>query len=490
MDYLDVKKIRRNNILLMIGYVLVAIAITLFANVLLYQAHGFSIGKNGQVVQNGLIFFSSHPNPASIYTNGHLQPNATNTRLTLPAGIYTVKLTRNGYFDWQRRISVVGDDVQHFDYPFLIPRQLDVRNLRSFAEFPGLMTNSPDHRWLVLQPTSSLSSLLVYDLKNPDKEPLPLDLPVDLLSKTSGAEKWQVVDWADDNKHFMLEHDFDGKTEFILVDRTDATQSVNLNKTLAVEPTKLEFKNRKYDQYLAYETPALTLRSLRLQGSASEPVFQRVLAYKSYGENTLLYVTDSGAPAGKVWVKLSAGSKTYNIRLFDAGGSYVVDLTRYSGSMYVVAAAASDNRAYIYNDPVGQMENGQKLPAPTQVLHVEGVNYVSFSASAQFIVAENGARFGVYDIENKLGYNYTATEPLDSPQIHATWMDGNRLTYGSGGKLIEFDYDHTNQHILGKAAPDYKPAFSPDFKFAYLLTPAENGQFNLTETALLTRADR
>src|SRR4051794_34387595 len=102
MDYLDTKKQFRHHLTLMFGYLLIAVAITMSALILLYQAYGFGVTKNGTVVQSGLIFFSSHPNPAAIYVNGAKQPAATNTRLELPSGIYKVKISRANYRDWQR----------------------------------------------------------------------------------------------------------------------------------------------------------------------------------------------------------------------------------------------------------------------------------------------------------------------------------------------------------------------------------------------------
>ncbi len=115
---------------------------------------------------------------------------------------------------------------------------------------------------------------------------------------------------------------------------------------------------------------------------------------------------------------------------------------------------------------------------------------MSFSASAQFIVAENGSRFGVYDIENKNGFNYTSPAPLDSPQLHASWMDGNRLVYASGGKLEVFDYDNLNHRSLISANANYLPAFAPDYKYVYVLGPsAVAGQTELTQTALLIKND-
>lgn len=490
MDYLDINKERRHNILLMAGYLLIGTAITIATLVLLYQAYGFGINRNGTVVQNGLIFFSSRPNPASIYTNGKLQDKTTNTRMTLPAGMYDVKLAREGYHDWQRKIEVTGGGVQHFDYPFLVPQKLDANELDSFDAAPGMITQSPDKRWLLVQHSASLTDLKIYDLKDEQRKTAGVKLPENLLSNGT-TESWEALEWADDNKHVLLQHNYDDKREFILVDRTQPTASVNLNRSLSINPTKLELNNRKYDRYYAYSAADSTLRSLRLEGSSEEePIFQRVIAYKHYSDDTLLYVTDTGAPAGKVLVKLNSGAKTWNIRQFSAGSSYVVDLTKYSGDMYVAAGSAVDNKVYIYKDPVGQLDSGAKTPGPVQVLHVDGVNFLSFSSSAQFIAAQNGNHFGVYDIENKAGYNYVTGDPLDPPQTHANWMDGNRLMYVSNGRLVMFDYDVQNWQVLGSSLPEYKAAFGPDFENLYLISPAANGRFALTETSLLSSADR
>src|SRR5689334_16343216 len=97
MDYLDPRKHRQHLIMLMVGYVLIAITIFAGAVLLLYQAYGFGLDKNGQVIQNGLVFVSSRPRPADIYFNGKLNKARTNSRVYLPAGNYTLKLQRTGY---------------------------------------------------------------------------------------------------------------------------------------------------------------------------------------------------------------------------------------------------------------------------------------------------------------------------------------------------------------------------------------------------------
>jgi hypothetical protein len=491
MDYLDRKKEMRNRILLFSGYVLIGVALVMTSLVLLYQAYGFGLGKNGTVIQNGLTFFSSHPNPSQIYINGQKSRFTTNTRMALPEGVYKVKLSRSGYLDWQRTIELEGGSVQHFDYPFLIPKALSNTKVAAFTSAPGLMTQSPDHRWyIVLQPGSN-SDFQVYDLKNPTKAPLTISLPANLLTKAASQEGWQLVEWADDNKHVILQHNVDGKNEFVVLDRVNSDQAVNLNKTLSINPSKLTLKNKKFDQYYIYEAANSELKSISLKTPSAVTIQKRVLEYHSYGNDTLLYATDSGAPPGKVWIKLAIADKTYKVRILPAGSMYLLDLAKYSGDMYVAAGASSGDKVYIYKDPVDQLA---KLPnhavVPSQVLHVEQPNHLSFSASAQFIVAENGTRFGVYDIENEKGFNYSVKDPLDPPQVHANWMDGNRLTYVSGGRVVIYDYDATNRHVLVSASPAYIPGFGPDFKYLYVLAPAQTpGQVDLNQTPLLTATD-
>ena len=492
MDYLDPKKELEHRIILLVGYVLVAVAIGIASIILLYQAYGFGIGKNGTVIQSGLTFFSSQPHPAKIRLNGVLNNAATNARLELPAGIYQVTLSRSGYKDWHRTIELPGGSVEHFDYPVLFPNVLTTTKMpgADYKTAPSLVTQSPDQRWLVVGQPDSATNFDLYDLKNPVKTPVVLSLPASLLSPATTSQSWQLVEWADDNQHVLLQHNFDDKTEYVLLDRTDGAQSTNLNTALTISPTKLSLANKKFDQYYLYDAPSGLLQAAS-KTAAKTTVLEHVLAYKPYSDNTFLYVTGDKAPAGKVLVKMVVDGKAETLRSLALSPDYLLDLTKYSGTMYVAVGSTAGNKVYIYQDPFAQLaQQPNQAPGPVQVLHVAQPNYLSFSTNAQFIVTENGPRFGVYDIENKVGYNYSLPQALDAPQLHASWMDGDRLAYISRGKLTVFDYDATNAQALSPAGSSFLPAFAPDYKHVYVVNPnASTGQFELTETSLLAAGD-
>jgi hypothetical protein len=491
MDYLDRRKELEQRVLLFAGYILVGIALVLITLLLWRLASGYGIDKHGQVIQRGLTFFSSHPSSADIYVDGKLQATQTDTRLSLPGGIYNIRLTRDGYYDWQRKIEIAGGKVTHYDYPFLFPESLTTTKIKGYTSAPGFITQSPDRRWLLVQTPASLESFDLYDLKNPNKAPATLALPANLLSQSNAAQAWQLVEWAADSRHVLLRHVYGSKSEFIVVDRASIGLSLNLNTTLSLSPDKLSLGNHRYDRYYLYDNSRRTLSTATLDRLAPALLLQRVLAYKTYAADTVLYVTDAGAPKGKVFLNMAIADKVYKIRELPAQTAYVLDLAKYSDTLYIAAGAASLNRVYIYKDPAGQIEaQPGRLPAISQVLRVEKVNYLSFSTSAQFIVAEKGRRFGVYDIENAAGYNYTAPAAIDKPQTHAEWMDGNRLSYVSHGKLLVFDYDNINRHSLMPASSRYLPAFAPDYKFVYSLVVKSKAQTSLTQTSLLAPSDR
>jgi len=491
MDYLDVKKQFRHHVILMVGYVCVAVAITIGTLVLVQQAYGFGLSKKGTLIQSGLTFFSSQPHPATITLNGKLNKDRTNARISLPEGIYQVEIARPGYRSWRRSIEVDGGKVHHFDYPLLIPTTLKSKRIDTFSSAPGVSSQSPDRRWLMVQRGTDNTIFDFYDLKNPTKAPVPSALPSGVASNVTTSQSWLVTEWAGDNDHVLLQHNFDGKIEFILLDRTDPEQSLNLTNTVQGDFNNITLIDKKYDRYYLYNTTNGTLETASLSDPTAKPFLTKVLNYQSYKDDTVLYATASGAPKGKVLVKLKVGDQTYPIRSVNANTTYLLNLTGYSGDLYVAVGASSENKIFIYKDPVGQINSDQRTAVPSQVLHVVAPNYLSFSTSAQFIVAENGTQFGVYDIENEKGSSYTAAEPLDAPQQHASWMDGNRLTYISNGRLIFFDYDYKNLQVVVPAGSSYLPAYAPNYRFIYTLTaPDSAGQSALNQTALLTPADQ
>ncbi|HEY1645550.1 MAG TPA: PEGA domain-containing protein, partial [Candidatus Saccharimonadales bacterium] len=250
MDFLNPKKQRRHKILLICGYILIAGVVAGTTTILLYEAYGFGLGKGGSIIQKGLIYLSSQPNPANIKLNGKTLSSTTNTSLTLPEGIYSVVLSRSGYRTWSREVEVDGGMIEDYTYPLLIPTKLVTDNVKSYSAAPGIATQSPSRQWLVVQTPGNELSFDLYNLANPVLEPTQISIPSNVVSEPPAGtpESWQVVTWSTDNQHVLLDHIYSGKNEYIMLDIANPSQSFNLSTDLgSVSFTSITLDNDHYN---------------------------------------------------------------------------------------------------------------------------------------------------------------------------------------------------------------------------------------------------
>ncbi len=488
MDFLDPKKQRRHAVLLYVGYVFIGIAVLISTLVLVYQANGFGVNSKGELVQNGLVFISTQPNPANIYLNGKINEVQTNSRLSLPSGSYGVRLARDGYRDWTRTINVQGGDVQNFVYPFLFPKDLITKQEAQYATQPSLSTQSRDRRWLVVQPKTAAGNFTVYDLNEDTLQPENISLPANVVTAADGPETWEAVQWANDNDNVLLKHVYGSGYEYILLRRSKPAESVNLTKTLGVNPTKLTLIDNKFDQYHVLVDG--TLSASRLAAPALQTLLKNVIEYKSFGTKMIVYASNAASTPQKTTIAVLDDGRDYTLREVVKSDVYSLDTASYRSEQYVVVAASNEPRAYVYKNPVQQLRRAEVLkPTADRAIRVQGVTHVSFSPNMQYILAQNGQSFGVYDLYLGRAYPYITKLPLDAPQQHAEWMDGNHLTYISGGKQIVFDYDRRNQQTLQAALPASGAFFSQDYQYVFSFESDQAGAVTLNRTNLRTSTD-
>lgn len=491
MDFLDPKKQKAHSIRLAIGYAFIGFAVILATTILLYEAYGFGLDRNGRVIQNGLVFVSSQPSGANVYLNGKQYKDKTNTRITTPAGQYTMELWRDGYRTWKRAIAVEGGSVERFDYAFLFPNTLTTAVTKQYPAAPLLASQSADQRWLLVDAAATPNSFELYDLNASKPEPKTLAVPDDILAASTTTTGWQTVQWANDNRHVVLRRLYqkgtDSGSEYILFDRQTPEDSQNLSVLLGFTPTTIQLRGHNYDQYFAFDQNSGELFTATLKKPTPQAYLDKVLNFETDG-NTVVYATAQDAPAGKVLLRIRQSDDTsHTLRQAPAGTTYLLDLASYKGKPYVAAGAQSEDKVYVYQDPIAALKNAANGPlVPVQILKTLSPTSVSFSPNARFVMAENADHFAVYDAETDKSYAFQAKTALDAPQTAALWMDGYHLDYVSGGKLVAFDFDGANFQTLASASPLFAAAFTANYH-AYFALTAQNA---LSSTQLLTAKDQ
>lgn len=492
MDFLDPKKKRAYKIRLYIGYVLMAIALSIGTLILLYEAYGYDLNRQtGEVIQNGLVFVDSQPEASRIFINGKYETD-TGARLVLPSGQYTIRLERDGYRPWERTFELEGSAIERLSYPFIFPEELQPTDARQYDSMPYFASQSPDRRWLLLQHSGQLNSLDVIDLNNKETPTQTITLPDGVVTAAAGNHKLSMLEWSTDNRHVLLKHSFQGGVEFIMVDREVPAESFNVNRTFAeISLANVALLDKSFDRLYLLDKGG-TLHTANVSSGETTSLAVLVRAFKGYGADTVLYVTEEGAPDNKALVMTRRGDNTYKLRELSKNDSYVVDIARYDGRWYMAAGAAAEKRVFVYRDAFDLIaRENPRTPAPVSVLQASKPEYLSFSTNAQFIGVQSGSEFSVYDAEHDRQYRYDTKLKLPAG-YKAIWMDGHRYLAVSQGQAVVFDYDGINMQRLTAANPAFTPLFDRNYDFLYTIGPSVDQEASaaLLQTPLRTPEDQ
>lgn len=472
MDFLDPKKKRSHRLRLAIGYGLMATLIAIATLVLVFAAYGYDIDrKTGDIIQNGLIMVDAHPESAEILLDGKSK-GTTSNRLVLPAGQYSIELKREGYRSWKHNINLEGSSIEQLVYPVLFPTKLVTKTIHSYDAVPSMVTTSPDRHWLVVQSPGSATTFHVVDLAN-NKNPLvAVILPAGVATDTDGADMYEAVEWATDNNHILLKHIYPGGAEFIMLDRSNPSASVNLTKLYAAQPfSAITLRDKKFDQYYLHNAADGNLFIADIRNTSPILAVPKVISFKSYQADVLMYVTSPSNNPEAVEVRVRQNNQDNLLRTLPAASSYLLDIAQFNGRFYVVSGSPADGRTYVYQDPFNEFNSRPaRTPRPFRVLVVPDAQYVSFSGNARFIAVQGGSMFAVYDAETGRQSRYDIALPL-RPGQKATWMDGHRLTLNSGGNTHVFDFDGTNAQTLSAGLTSFAPIFDKDFIAMFTLAP-------------------
>lgn len=121
--------------------VFVFISIIIASVLIIFFARGYRVNLGTKDLKStGLLVATSFPDGASVYVDGKLK-TATNNTINLSPGEYNVKITKEGYIPWEKKLKVQGEIVTKTDAQ-LFPSTPDLRPLTSLGVIDP--TLSPD----------------------------------------------------------------------------------------------------------------------------------------------------------------------------------------------------------------------------------------------------------------------------------------------------------------------------------------------------------
>jgi hypothetical protein len=466
MDFLDPRRRRSHRRRLKIGYALMSILTALGTMTIIYLAQGYDIDrKTGTLIQNGIVFVDSKPRGAKIFLDGIQQNSRTDTRMDLPAGVYTVRLEADNYRTWERTFNLEGGEIERLVYPFLIPNQLVTTDVAQYDVIPGLATQSPDRRWVIVQRLGQTYQFDLYDLNDPKKASEAILMPPSILTEPSADATLKPIEWSTDNRHVMFERTFgENLKEFILFDRENPQESVNLNAALGIAPVIISMRDKKADQFYYLDAIPGALRIANLKDrNISAPLLSSVINYKSYASDIVLYATQDGVTKGKADFRILEGDKSYTLKQVNADSRYLIEVSKYDDDWYYAVGAASDNLIFVYENPLPALKSQTRTPLiVTAIMRLDNPRFVSFSANTQFIGLQSGNNILTLDLEDNQQYRTNLTHEIPLEQ-EIEWMDGHRFILSIDQQSFVIDFDGSNLQTLVTSRLNPGPFFDRNY---------------------------
>lgn len=288
---------------------LVAIVIICISALLILFAKGYQFSGR-KVIQTALINIESDPKGAEIYVNGSLIGNSPKQIDGLDEGEYDIILKKEGYTEWQKKVTVVKGVVTNL-YPTLFPLDLKLNKItdtnidKAFFSVNGevvayVVSSQKEENqngiWL-LKLTKSLFSLS-------DAAPTKIS-PVSIIPESVLIEKSYNMKIAADNKSVLISYDEKTDTTTtkkfkIINSNISPNDPLNINTDLKFNPESVEWETTS-DNIFIFEPQLIIDYSLKTKESKVVKYFKQT-SYEVFENNETLIILENSESIQNIFI--------------------------------------------------------------------------------------------------------------------------------------------------------------------------------------------
>lgn len=366
-----------------------------------YYARGYRFDSTtGEVEPNGILVLKSVPDSAQIFINGELE-TATNATMPLPPNTYDITLKKEGFMDWNKRVTVEKEVVtESTAYLFRSAPSL------SSMTFSGITTLIPNDdlskiAYVVPQSTDSLDSdntgLWVMEILN-----LPLGFSREPRKITDGDLAGASWIWSPDGSQILLTT----KTGVYLLDTNTLTPQARRINIAATKSEILANWEKTNNEKLV---STLDLLPLEMQDVITRK--SRSVAF-SPDEKMVLYTASGSATIPDNLIPQLPGSSTQKQeRTIQDNRTYIYDIEE-------------DRNFLVYDKDITLINDWKRF----------------LESNVPFIPTSTPTRGRVSD---------TPTPANRNNERSISWFPTSRhLVLAEENKIVIMDYDGTNQKTI------------------------------------------
>lgn len=446
MNRIEQKK-RRQIIKIVLMELLMVLSVVVIVVVATLASLGFFVSSDGAIEQSGLAQIHSIPTGASVNIDGETLFSRTNLSRTMPEGVHSIKISRDKYDSWENQIQMKAGVLLRLYYPrlFLLNRaQKEVQTFENELAFyePSANRNS------ILYSEKDSTTWYLMDIRGDEVKTLALEMAEILPYVKEGKflGKVEKITWGRSPDHVIAKVSGDEGAEWILVNLKNLKNSLNLTRTFGMNFERVEMADGSAGKLFVLEN-----QNLRRINTADQEISRVLLANVAdfaNNDGNMIYVTNlkNDTEVIKQIGVYRDGEKGGTILATVADDVRVkVAISMYYGDYYL-SYTVGDKMTVRFGALPAYNETSSDLSGLKDLLSEEQIGFVpeslSSSPSDSYVVAQNGKRVVVVSFENSNLYDY------ELPTTSQKWLTEDILYTTSGGGLVVWDFDNTNQREL------------------------------------------
>ena len=458
-------------------YVLMTFAVAIISFVCIFFVLGYRVDvKNGDVELGALLQFRSYPSDASITLDGEKLAFQTPGKQNVDVGPHTIQMKRSGYHDWSRTVDVKPSELRWINYTRFVPKKLVTTTVSSFENLSGGIP-SPDKKWFMLLPFADRPELTLVDLRDDQSvQQTKLTLPLSsYTSKPDLTHSFELVEWDFGARYVLVKHVTGDLIEYLRVDRTNSTATVNISAKLGIAISDIHFSGTSGNVFYALESGNIR-RLDSLAGTLSQPIARRVTQFELYKNDIVAYVRDGDNKT--TVVGMAEGDKTVVVATFDNTVPVYVDVSSYFNDNYLAISRGID--LVVYKDPQDSQKKQRVLSSKSSI----AASWIAFSNSGRFVLSGMGTQYSMSDLETAERAEVSLPGVVNDTTRPPQWIDDFHIVSTGAGVARMSEFDGGYQHVLATVLAGSRVTLSDDGKLFYSLAKTQSGGYVLQATQM------
>lgn len=449
------KRARRQSRRIIISEVLMVLTVIVTVSILAFVVSGYWVGSDFKIERQGLLQIYSTPTGADIEVDGNPSSwlQRTNTSKTLAAGEHTIKLTKEGYDSWSRKINITEGLLYRLHYPRLFLENRTVETAYDSSANSAFVT--PDRNWMLLTNNTTSWELINLDTENIKPTTLDLSEILPFASRANGAKVGLFTgaiasaEWAADNEHLLLKLEQEGKTNWVVLNVKNPANSINLSKEFNADFAKIKILDQSANNLIVILNGNLHRIDVSSK-QISAVLLPDVKSFDFYEQNIVFVAKNP--ETNKYYIGLSKlGSDNIDKLKEDLDTSLRVVITKFYDDEYI--GIVSDNSIQLYTKKDFAEKSTFELSFNPE--------HVKVGASGEAIVMYSGGHIATLDMEAQELYEWSTDTDTFS------WLDSSMIYAVKNSTLNIYDFNGLNHRTLSSNVSSHFPVTITADKYLY-----------------------